>query len=93
MENVDSFVRLVDRFGCRRPPIDKVKANMPRNEDNIIAARIRPLLPEETRAAQIEGTIPRNKTMVDLHSMALGLPGGPKLRVRSYDALYSACKR
>ena len=81
LENVEPFKLLVDRFNCRQPPIDKQKANMPRNEDTIITARIRPLLPEEKVTGQVEGTLSRNSTMIDVHGMTLGLPGGPKLRV------------
>lgn len=81
LENVESFKLLVDKFSCRQPPVDKQKASMPRNEDALVAARIRPLLPEELEAGQVEGTLSRNSGMIDVHTMALGLPGGPKLRV------------
>jgi hypothetical protein len=84
LENVESFKLLVQRQSLRPRPIDKKKANMNRNDETIIAARIRPLLQEEIDSNQVEGTIARSPTMVDVHSMTLGLPSGPKLNVSTH---------
>jgi len=83
LEHVDDFNSLVARINkaLATMPVDKKKANMRRNDDTIIAARVRPLLEDEIENGQVEGSIVRSDGLVDLHAMALGLPGGPKLRV------------
>jgi hypothetical protein len=85
LENVASFQKLVQHFNRKPPAVDQKKTNMSRSNEVIIATRIRPLLEHEEAEGQVEGVVPRyGTTAVDLHSMQLGLPGGPKLRVSTF---------
>jgi hypothetical protein len=69
--NAETFQFLLDHWGKQKHPINGEKASMPRDEDNVVGVRIRPLLPHEAEGGHTMGVFKRTNTIVDLHSMTL----------------------
>jgi hypothetical protein len=67
----ETFQFLLDYWAKQKHPIDEEKALMPRDEDNVVGVRIRPLLPHEAEGGHTMGVFKRTNTIADLHSMAL----------------------
>ncbi|KAF2675066.1 P-loop containing nucleoside triphosphate hydrolase protein [Microthyrium microscopicum] len=89
-EHTETFQFLVEQARTRPVNVDKEQVNLPRNDDTVITARIRPILEHEAEKGQTSGVHSRTNNIVELHNLALGLPGGPKLRSSAFflDRIY-----
>jgi hypothetical protein len=77
----DTFKFLLDHWGKQKHPINEEKASMPRDEDNVVGVRIRPLLPHEAEGGHTMGVFKRTNAIVDLHSMTLAWKRRQELNV------------
>jgi hypothetical protein len=78
----ETFQFLLDQWGKQKHPINEEKASMPRDEDNVVGVRIRPLLSHEAEGGHAMGVFKRTNTIVDLHSTSLTWKRTQELKVR-----------
>jgi hypothetical protein len=69
--NAETFQFLLGNWAKQKHPINEEKASMPRDEDNVVGVRIRPLLPQEAEGGHTMGVFKRTNTIADLHVMSM----------------------
>src|ERR1700761_6186638 len=87
-EKTATFDFLLEQWSLQeKHSINASKLAVPRGEEVVIGARIRPILPKEAEEGHVQGVFPRDLegqvvNVVDVHQMVLGGVVGARLRVR-----------